>query len=175
MERLNGLTPVLGGSRRGSGAFTSLSLTEGSLSFLNPSGTAGGSKRERKMRMSKGTLDKHGSTRSAGAMERMPSSIGQVSRLQTSFRNHQPNTRRPKVARHATQLDMLRKLKRMAPFDRAAEHEFLVNMYKLRGSYVSSSAISNVERIQVRSGKERRTAGAKDDRSEATTFYSIAQ
>ena len=79
------------------------------------------------------------------------------------------------MARHATQLDMLRKLKRMAPFDRAAEHEFLVNMYKLRGSYVSSSAISNVERIQVRSGKERRTAGAKDDRSEATTFYSIAQ
>lgn len=25
----------------------------------------------------------------------------------------------------------------MAPFDSAAEHEFLVNMYKLRGSFVS--------------------------------------
>ncbi len=47
------------------------------------------------------------------------------------------NNARPKVARHATQLDMLRKLKRMAPFTREAEHEFLVNMYKLRGTFIS--------------------------------------
>ena len=33
----------------------------------------------------------------------------------------------------------------MAPFDKAAEHEYLVNMYKLRGSYVSHGV--HLERI----------------------------
>jgi len=35
----------------------------------------------------------------------------------------------PQMPRHATQLDMLSKLKRMAPFTKDAEHEYLVNMY----------------------------------------------
>ena len=81
------------------------------------------------MSFNKAASKKSVGTASNQPMQRMSSrniKIGQVN-----------NARRPKVARHATQLDMLNKLKRMAPFDGAAEHEFLVNMYKLRGSYIS--------------------------------------
>ena len=50
---------------------------------------------------------------------------------------------RPKIHRHATQLDMLKKLKKLAPFDREMEHEFLVVSYG-KTNYRGTAALSLV-------------------------------
>ena len=42
-------------------------------------------------------------------------------------------SKRPKIAKHSSQLDMLAKLKRLGTFDKDAEHEFLVSCVELRG------------------------------------------
>jgi hypothetical protein len=72
----------------------------------------------------------------------------------------------PRVQRHATQLDMLAKLKRMAPFTKDAEHEFLVNMYKLRGTFAAPTPgggdLSEMvqESTDVTDGSRRKSGGA---------------
>lgn len=87
--------------------------------------------------MERKSLNKGFSKKSIGAASNQPLHRASSRKLHMGQQLQVNNARRPKVVRHATQLDMLNKLKRMAPFDAAAEHEFLVNMYKLRGSYIS--------------------------------------
>ena len=57
------------------------------------------------------------------------------SKVGGTFRRNKIKNEGPKRQRHAVQLDQLAKLQRMTDFSEEAEHEFLVNMYKLRGTF----------------------------------------
>jgi hypothetical protein len=65
-----------------------------------------------------------------------PSSVPIASPV-TSTRKIPLKPKRQKLPTQAIQLDMLNKLKKLTPFDKEQEHEFLAEMYKFRGSYAA--------------------------------------
>lgn len=164
-------TPFVGARRGSNSAFSALSLTDpdGLMSIQGfdpnaPKQAGRGAPLNRSGSLSRtgsqSLMAGNGSRRASRPLIKAHSanstvSVAGISRMTTGASSRRISKQnRPKVARHATQLDMLRKLKRMAPFDKAAEHEYLVNMYKLRGSYVSHG--KNLERVQsINSGTMR--------------------